>query len=97
MKLENLTKGQGKRARGIAYLLGGGLVLFGAIALFATINEPGKNVWVDGIPVIGQITLYNAIAAVVFGLGLLAWHLFLNRPSLVDLLIDTEQEMKKVS
>jgi preprotein translocase subunit SecE len=97
MKLEIVKKGQGKRARWIAYALGGGLVLFGAIALFATINKPGQHVWLDGVPVIGALTLYNVLAALVFGLGLLALHLLLNRPQLVDLLIDTELEMKKVS
>ena len=97
MKLEIVKKGQGKRARWIAYALGGGLVLFGAIAFFATINKPGQHDWLDGIPVIGAVTLYNVAAALLFGLGLLVLHLFLNRPQFVDLLIDTELEMKKVS
>lgn len=97
MKLEVVKKGQGKRARGIAYAMGVALLVFGCFSLFAAINVPNENVWVEGIPVIGAITLYNVIALVVFMLGLLGLHLFLNRPSFVDLLIDTEQEMKKVS
>jgi preprotein translocase subunit SecE len=97
MKLEVVKKGQGKQARGLAYLLGGGLVLFGAISLFAFINRQGQFVWVSDVPVIGQISLYNVIATASFALGLLALHLFLNRPSFVDLLIDTELEMRKVS
>ena len=97
MNLEILKKGQGGRARGLAYLLAGGLVLYGSIALYATINRPGENVYLEGLPVLGDLTLYKVIAAVVFGLGLLLTHLFLNRAGLVDLMIDTEQEMKKVS
>ncbi len=97
MKLEVVKKGQGKQARGLAYLLGGGLVLFGAISLFAFINRQGQFVWVSDVPVIGQISLYNVVATASFALGLLILHLFLNRPSFVDLLIDTELEMRKVS
>ena len=97
MNLEIIKKGQGGRARGLAYLLSGGIVLYGAIALYATINRPGENVFISKLPVIGDLSLYKIIAVVVFGVGLLLSHLFLNRASLVDLMIDTEQEMKKVS
>ncbi len=97
MNLEILKKGQGGRARGLAYLLSGGIVLYGAIALYATINRPGVNVYVSKLPIIGDLSLYKLIAVAVFGIGLLVAHLFLNRASLVDLMIDTELEMKKVS
>ena len=97
MKLEVVKKGQGKRARLIGYFMGAALLVFGSISLYATINVPNQNVWVTGVPVIGEITLYNVIALVVFLIGLLSLHLFLNRESFVDLLIDTEQEMKKVA
>lgn len=98
MNLELVKKGQGKRARGIAYFLGGCLVLYGAIALYAFINKPGQWLLMDEpLPILGAVSWYKVIAAVVFGFGLLALHLFLNRASFVDLLIDTEQEMKKVS
>ena len=97
MNLEILKKGQGGRARGLAYLLGGGIVFYGAIALYATINRPGENVYAEALPVIGDLSLYKIIAAATCCLGALLLHLFLNRAPLVDLMIDTEQEMKKVS
>ncbi len=97
MKLETLKKGQGIYARRLAYGLCGALVAFGAYALWTVINRADKGVMVDNVPVIGEITVYNVIALVVFLIGMLLLHLFLNRVGMVDLLIDTEQEMKKVS
>ncbi|MFV1959435.1 MAG: preprotein translocase subunit SecE [Planctomycetota bacterium] len=94
--LEIYKQGQGKSARIFAYALGGGLILFGGIRLYATINVPGRE-WVQGVPVIGHVSLYNTIAFAVVLLGFLGLHLVLNRPSMADMLIDTEQEMKKVS
>lgn len=96
MGLEIYKPGQGKIARGVAYLLGTALVLFGAKSLYANINRPGSE-WVDQVPLIGEISIYNTVALAVFLLGVLGLHLVLNRPSAVDLLIDTEQELKKVS
>jgi preprotein translocase SecE subunit len=96
MGLEIYKTGQGKIARGAAYALGAGLVIFGGFRLFATINRPGAA-WVDDLPLIGSLSIYNAIAIAVTLLGLLGLHLVLNRTSSVDMLIDTEQELKKVS
>jgi preprotein translocase SecE subunit len=89
--------GQAKTARWSAYLLGSLIAFLGVLALYGTINVPGKHVYVAGVPVIGAITLYKIIAVCVFVLGVYALHLILNRPAMVDLLIDTEQELKKVS
>lgn len=89
--------GQAKTARWTAYLLLALVLFLGVRSLYAWINEPGKWVWVSDLPVLGSITAYKAIAAFVFLLGLYALHMVLNRPALVDLLIDTEQEMRKVS
>lgn len=89
--------GQAKAARWTAYLLLALVLFLGVRSLYAWINEPGVNVWVADLPVLGSITLYKAIAAFVFLLGLYALHMVLNRPTMVDLLIDTEQEMRKVS
>ena len=98
MNLEIYKKGQGKTARLIAYCLIGILVLFGAYRLYATFNVPGEGILVDAkIPVIGQITIMKVIAFVAFLVGLLGMHLVLNGPKLATLLIDTEQEMRKVS
>ena len=96
MTLEPYKPGQGKFARTIAYVLGILLVAFGAVRLYATINRPG-HAWVEGVPLIGSLSIYNTVAIVVCLLGVLGLHLVLNRPATVDLLIDTEQEMKKVS
>lgn len=97
MNLEIYKKGQGRYARRTAYLLGAALILFGAYRFFATFNSVGKHVWVSDLPLLGDLTLYKVEAFVVFALGLLGMHLILNRAWLADLLIDTEQEMRKVS
>ncbi len=97
MNLEIYKKGQGRYARRAAYLLGGVLIFFGAYRFFATFNSVGRHVWVADLPLIGDVTLYKVEAFVVFALGLLGLHLVLNRPATADLLIDTEQEMRKVS
>jgi preprotein translocase SecE subunit len=98
MNLEIYKKGQGKIARVTAYSLVGVLILFGAYRLFATFNVPGEGVLVAArIPVIGQITIMKIVAIVAFAVGLLLMHLVLNGPKLATLLIDTEQEMRKVS
>lgn len=96
MGLEIYKPGQGKYARITAYVLGVGLIIFGGIRLYATINVPG-DAWVDGVPLLGHISLYNTIAIGVVLLGTLALHFVLNMPNFVDLLIDTESELKKVS
>ena len=96
MGLEIYKPGQGKYARMTAYLLGLGLVIFGGIRLYATINVPGQE-WVKDVPLIGHVSIYNTIALGVVLLSFLLLHLVLNRPGAVDALIDTEQELKKVS
>ena len=97
MSLEIYKKGQGKYARGVGYAIGALLVLFGAFRLHATFNVPGKHVWVDNVPMLGDITLYKVVAVSAFFIGILICHIILNRSDLVDLFIDTEQEMRKVS
>jgi len=97
MNLEVYKKGQGRLARRTAYVLCGLLVAFGAYRFYATFNEIGRFVWVEKVPLVGEITLYNVLAFVVFALGMLCLHLFLNSARQADLLIDTEQEMRKVT
>lgn len=96
MGLELYKTGQGKYARGIAYGLGAGLIIFGGVRLYATINVPGHE-WVKNVPLIGHVSIYNTIALGVVLLSFLLLHLVLNRPAAADALIDTEQELKKVS
>ena len=97
MSLDIYKKGQGKIARTSAYGLLGLLILFGAYRLHATFNVPGEGVLVDGVPVIGSITIMKIISILVLGGCMLLLHLVLNRPKTADILIDTEQEMRKVS
>jgi preprotein translocase SecE subunit len=89
--------GQGAWSRLSAYLLGGLLTAFGAWSLYASINRPGRFVLVDDLPLIGALSGYQVIALVVCAAGLLGLHWVLNKPRSVDLMIETEQEMKKVS
>jgi preprotein translocase SecE subunit len=97
MGLELYKKGQGSAARIAAYVACGILIVFGAIRLYATINRPNELMIAEGLPLIGDLNGFKAAAFVVGVLGLLALHLLLNRPKSTDLLIETEQEMKKVS
>jgi preprotein translocase SecE subunit len=97
MSLEIYKKGQGKMARVSAYVLASLLILFGVYRLHATFNVPGEGVLAENLPLIGSLTIMKLISAAAFLVGLLLLHLILNRPAAADLLIDTEQEMRKVS
>jgi preprotein translocase SecE subunit len=97
MGLEIYKKNQGVWARSSAYVLGAFLVLFGAWALYGTINVGGAEALTGDLPLIGVVTYYKAIALLVAGFGLFALHWVLNKPRAVDQLIETEQEMRRVS
>lgn len=97
MSLEIYKKGQGKVARACAYALVGVLVAFGAWRFHAAFNVPGEGVLIEKLPIIGSLTILKIGALFVFLVGLLLTHLVLNRAKVADLLIDTEQEMRKVS
>ena len=97
--LEFYKKGQGTAARLLALLSAFGLAFWGGYALWktllgyewaATVLLPIERLGVD-------ITLSVVLAlAVTAGLCFgIVW--FLNRPRAVDLLLETEGEMKKVS
>ena len=96
MALEIQKKGQGTYARTTAYAIGGLLILFGAWSLYATINRPNQFA-VGDVPILGTVTGFHVIALVVGAAGLFGLHWVLNKPKSVDLMIETEQEMKKVS
>jgi preprotein translocase SecE subunit len=89
--------GQGKAARWTAYLLTGLVVALGVRSLYGAFNRPGEGVLVADLPVIGDLTIIKLICAFVFVLGIYVVHVILNRERTVDLLIDTEQELRKVS
>jgi preprotein translocase SecE subunit len=97
MALDLYKKGQGTVARATAYALGAGIVLFGAYRFFATFNRRDAEVFAQDLPLLGDVTVWKVIAIALAGIGLVALHLMLNRPRLVDAMIETEQEMRKVS
>ena len=103
MSLEIYKKGQATKSRVSAYVLLGLLALFGAYACHGEFNTVGRGVGlpvadaVADLPLIGALTWMKLIAFGVFLGGMLLVHLFLNKPASADLLIDTEQEMRKVS
>lgn len=88
--------GQATAARWTTYLLLALLLFLGVRSLYGSINQPGQHVWAE-VPIIGVVSLYKAICLFVFMLGLWGVHLVLNRPTSVDLLIDTEQELRRVT
>jgi preprotein translocase SecE subunit len=97
MALELYKKGQGTIARASAYLIGTLLIGFGAFRLFAWVNVPGQGVLTSDLPVIGALTISKVVAFFVGALGVLGLHSLLNRPKSVDMLIETEAEMRRVS
>jgi preprotein translocase SecE subunit len=97
MGFEVLKKGQGTLARSVAYALGGLLVVFGAYRFFAAFNQPTADVLAEDLPLLGDLNVWKVVAIALGLLGLLGLHLVLNRPKAVDGLIDTEQELRKVS
>ena len=97
MALELYKKGQGTTARASAYLIGTLLIGFGAVRLFAAVNVPGQGVLTSDLPVIGALTITKVVAFFIGAAGVLGLHYVLNRPKSVDLLIETEAEMRRVS
>ena len=97
MALELYKKGQGTTARASAYGIGALLIGFGALRLFAAVNVPGVGVLTPELPIIGALTITKVVAFAVGVAGVLGLHYVLNRPKSVDLLIETEAEMRRVS
>jgi preprotein translocase SecE subunit len=89
--------GQGTVSRWIAYILLGILLVMGVRSLFGALFREGHDALVPGLPIVGDLTWLKVICAFVFVFGAWGIHKLLNRPAAVDLLIDTEQELKKVS
>jgi preprotein translocase SecE subunit len=97
MRFEIFKKGQGTLARASAYAIGGGLVAYGAYRFFATFNRGDAEVLAKDLPLLGDLNVWKIAAIAVGVLGLVLLHLALNRPKSVDSMIETEQEMRKVS
>ena len=97
--LEFYKKGQGSTGRLIALVCCVGLVLWGGHSLWTLLEGYAaltKELLV--LPHTGlQIDLALIIALVVAIAGIVGVAWLFNRPKLVDLLVETEAEMKKVS
>jgi len=89
--------GQGSAARWIAYLLLALLLFMGVRALFGALHREGSAALVAGLPLIGDLTWVKIICIVLFVFGVWGVHMLLNRPTSVDLLVDTEAELRKVN
>jgi preprotein translocase subunit SecE len=98
--LEFYKKGQGSIGRLLALISSGLLVAWGGYALWVKLqgSESLVKVFSFEIPHVGlDINLALIIALVVVGAGWFGVVWFLNRPRSVDLLVETESEMRKVS
>ena len=97
--LELYKKGQGSLGRMVALVSGIALVATGGYSLWITLQgSAALSKSLLDIPHVGlDITwaLLIALVVVVAGCTGIVW--FVNRPRAVDLLIETEAEMKKVS
>jgi preprotein translocase SecE subunit len=103
-RLSYAKPGQGRWARLTGYVGFAVLALFGAVALHHLPDYASK--WWGGekgladLPLLGaRLTLRPVFfPAVAFFLGsMVGFHLFVNRPSAADFLVDTQGEMKRVS
>jgi preprotein translocase SecE subunit len=97
--LEFYKKGQGSISRLLALISGGLLIVWGGYALWVKLQGTGAaKVFSFEVPHVGlDINLALVISVVVVVVGWIGLVWILNRPRSVDLLIETESEMRKVS
>jgi len=97
--LEFYKKGQGSISRLLALVSGGLLIVWGGYALWVRLQGTGAaKVMNFEVPHIGlQINLALVISVAVVASGWLGLVWVLNRPRSVDLLVETESEMRKIS
>lgn len=97
--LEFYKKGQGSIARLLALVSSGLLVVWGGYALWVTLQGTGAAKMLSfEVPHVGlkiNLALIIAVAVVVLAWVGTVW--VLNRPRSVDLLVETESEMRKIS
>ena len=97
--LEMYKKGQGSKARLVGMAGSFALVIWGAYALWVQLQGAAALtrplVTVPKLSLDIDLAMIIAVLVGVVACGLVV--MILNRPRLVDLLIDTESEMKKVS
>ena len=97
--LEFYKKGQGSISRLLALVSGGLLIIWGGYALWVKLQGTSLiEVFSFQVPHVGldiNLTLIISVAVVLLGVSGLVW--LLNRPRSVDLLVETESEMRKIS
>ena len=77
----------------VAYGCLGGFI----IMLDRTLSVEFNKTLVEQFPLFGTLKVSTLISLAVLAISAYAIHRFLNRPKAVDLLIDTESEMRKVT
>lgn len=98
-------KDQGRYARMTAFwalflLLGYGCfsgLVHQLRAWFSGLGSLFTEVWMDKLPLLGQIDMAMTVTILVLALGGLTISRFLGRPKSADLLIETEGELRKVT
>jgi preprotein translocase SecE subunit len=98
--LEFYKKGQGSISRLLALISSGLLIAWGGRSLWKKLqgSEDLVNVFRFEVPHVGvEINLALVIAVAVVALGWFGIVWLLNRPRSVDLLVETESEMRKIS
>ena len=97
--LEFYKKGQGSISRLLALVSSALLLVWGGYALWVKLQGTSLvEVFSFEIPHVGlDINLALVVAAAVVILGFVGLVFVLNRPRAVDLLVETESEMRKIS
>ncbi len=97
--LEFYKKGQGSISRLLALVSGGLLIIWGGYSLWVKLQGTSLiEVFSFEVPHVGldiNLTLIISVVVVLLGLFSLVW--LLNRPRSVDMLVETESEMRKIS
>jgi preprotein translocase subunit SecE len=104
-RLRNYKADQGRYVRLAALWSLVALWFYGCYRLWETLMDlrwswaaPLRTRWVDELPIVEwPLTPAAVIAAVVFLAGAAGIQMFLNRPKVADLLIETEAELRKVT
>lgn len=93
-------KDQGRYARMFAFWCLALLLMYGCLGglvvfLRKVIGE--SEVWIEAMPLLGDVDVAKVIALVVLVVGGFVTHRLLNRPKAADMLIETEAELRRVT
>ena len=79
-------------------LLGLGSTTGGLVTMLrGWLGSERTKAWIDPFPLLGRLDLAMTIALVLLAAAGIAIHRWLNRPKSAELLIDTENELRKVT